>query len=78
MTTTTKTTSSEKLNVIDISEVYGEYIGKKIFLAINKTRTRVIATGKTPQSAYENAEREGYKYPIIMLAPPSESHAFLL
>ncbi|MFH1589432.1 MAG: DUF5678 domain-containing protein [archaeon] len=53
----------------DFQEVFGEYIGKHLYLAMNKEQSKVLATGDTPLEAIENAKEAGYKKPIIMLAP---------
>ena len=65
-------------DVPSVEEVFGKYYGKDLFLAVNKAHTKVIATGATPQKAYKNAEKKGYKYPIIILAPENETFALIL
>lgn len=72
---------AEALKQHDTSEfhkVFGEYIGQHIYLALNKSQTEIIATGKTPLQAIKKAHKRGYKHPIIIIAPQDENCGYLL
>lgn len=66
------------ISTSEFHKIFGKYIGKHIYLALNKKQTDVIATGKTPLQAIERAHALGYKHPIIMLAPINDNWGYLL
>ena len=65
-------------DVPSIETIFVDYYDREIFLALNRDRSKVIATGATPQKAHANSRKRGYKYPIIMRAPSSENYGFIL
>ena len=71
-------TSTKVNDVPSVEEVFGKYYDSEVFLALNRDQTKVIATGSTPQRAYANARRNGYKFPVIMKAPTSENSGYIL
>jgi len=71
-------TSVKDKDVPSVETLFGKYYDKEIFLALKRDRSEVVATGATPQKAYANARKRGYKFPIIMRAPSSENFGFIL
>ena len=72
------TSTSKIVDSTNVDSIFVGYYDKEIFLALNRDRSKVIATGATPQKAHANARKKGYKYPIIMRAPSSENYGFIL
>ena len=72
------TSTIKKVDIPNAEPIFGKYYDKEIFLALNRDRSKVIATGATPQKAYANALKKGFKFPIIMRAPSSENFGFTL
>ena len=71
-------TSVKDRHVPNVETLFEKYYDKEIFLALNRDRSKVVATGATPQKAYANALNKGFKFPIIMRAPSSKNFGFIL
>lgn len=50
----------------DLTEVLKKYA--EIWVALNKSLSKVISSGKTPQKALKKAQKEGYSDPYILWA----------
>ena len=71
-------TSVKDKDVPSVETIFGKYYDKEIFLALNRARSKVVATGSTPKKAYRNAIKNGYKFAIIVKAPKSEIKGLIL
>ncbi len=67
-----------KSRTVDFQKVFGKYLGKLVYLALNKDQTEVIAVGKTPLQAIEKAHELHCLDPVIMLAPPKDVWGYIL
>ncbi len=65
-------------SVINFTELFGDFLGKDIFLSLSSNRSEVIATGNTPGEARQSAMELGYLNPIIMKAPKDDSWFYIL
>lgn len=52
---------------IDWTELYKKYKG--FWVALKDDEVTVVATGKTPQEALENAKKKGYPDPYLTRVP---------
>jgi hypothetical protein len=52
---------------IDWTKIYKKYKG--LWVALSKDETTVLASGKTAKEAWENAQKKGYKKPILTRMP---------
>ncbi len=56
---------------IDFTHIYGDkkYKGKWVAVEDYKTKPKVVATGKSMKLAMEDADKKGYKLPLMMFIP---------
>jgi hypothetical protein len=52
---------------VDWTKIYKKYKG--LWVALRKDETTVLASGKTAKEAWENAQKKGYKKPILTRMP---------
>lgn len=53
--------------VIDWTKIYKKYKG--LWVALKNDEQTVISSGKTAKIAWENAQKKGYKNPILTKMP---------
>ena len=57
-----------KVNEIDLTELIRPYAKDHLWLALNKSLNRVLATGKTMKEAIDNAKKGSSEKPVIIQA----------
>lgn len=57
-----------KIKEINLTELVKPYAKDNLWLALNKSLNKVLATGRTMKEAIENAKRNGDEKPVIMQA----------
>ena len=72
------TITRENVDIPSVDAIFGKYFDKEIYLALNRERTKVVATGSTPKTAFRNARRNGYRFAVIVKAPKKDIHGLLL
>jgi hypothetical protein len=65
-----------KIKEINLTTLIKPYVKDNLWLALNKSLNKVLATGKTMKEAIENAKSSGEK-PVIMQAVQNYS-AYIL
>jgi uncharacterized ParB-like nuclease family protein len=66
----------KKIKEIDLTQLIKPYAKENLWLALNKSLNKVLATGKTMKEAIENAKNCGEK-PVIMQAVQNYSSYIL-
>jgi hypothetical protein len=57
-----------KIKEIDLTELIKPYSKENLWLALNKSLNKVLATGKTMKEAIDNAKKSSSEKPVIMQA----------
>jgi hypothetical protein len=60
---------------IDMTKIYKKYAG--MWVALDKSRTKALATGKTAKEALQAAKKQGIRNPIITKIP-TENFGYIL
>lgn len=60
---------------IDMTKIYKKYAG--MWIALDETRTRALATGKTAKEALQASKKQGIRNPIITKIP-TENFGYIL
>lgn len=63
------------MKAIDMTPIIKKYPG--YFVALSHDRKKVLGKGHTPEEAIEEANRKGYKDPILTKIP-NENRSYLL
>lgn len=56
-----------KIQTVDLSKILRDY--SNVWLALNPSSMKVVATGKEPKTALEKARKKGIDDPILTKAP---------
>jgi len=65
-------------DVIDFDSVYGDYLGKEVFLAMTPDFQEVIVSDVDPMVAFEKAIDAGHEDAVIMKAPKDRNCNLIL
>jgi len=57
-----------RIKEIDLTELIRPYAKDSLWLALNKSLNRVLATGKTMKEAIDNAKKGSSEKPVIIQA----------
>ena len=57
-----------KIKEVDLTELIRPYAKENLWLALNKSLNKVLATGKTMKEAIDNAKKGNSEKPVIMQA----------
>ncbi len=57
-----------KIKEVDLTELIRPYAKENLWLALNKSLNKVLATGKTMKEAIDNAKKGSSEKPVIMQA----------
>jgi hypothetical protein len=57
-----------KVTEINLSELIKPYAKENLWLALNKSLDRVLATGRTMKEAIDNAKKNSSEKPVIIRA----------
>lgn len=60
---------------IDMTKIYKKYAG--MWVALDKSRTKALATGKTARQALRASQKKGIRNPIITKIP-TENFGYIL
>ena len=66
-----------KIKEIDLTELIKPYAKDNLWLALNKSLNKVLATGKTVKEAIKNAKKNSSEKPVIIQAVQNYS-AYIL
>ena len=55
-----------KIKEIDLTELIRPYAKDSLWVALNKSLNRVLATGKTMKEAIDNAKKSSSEKPVII------------
>jgi len=56
----------DKLKETNLTEILKPYIKQNLWVALNKSQTKVIASGKTIEEAFNNAKNITNEKPVLM------------
>jgi len=56
----------KKIKEIDLTKILKPYVNKDIWVALNRSQTRVLASGKTINEVVESAKKISNEKPILM------------
>ena len=60
---------AEREDVIDYDSIYGEYLGKEVFLAMTPDFQEIVAVDENPLVTFEKAVSAGHENAVVMKAP---------
>ena len=60
---------------VDLTPITDKYAGK--FVALNKSMSKVYASGKSAESVIKSAEKQGHRHALITFIPKDNS-AYIL
>ena len=55
-----------KLKETNLTEILKPYIKQNLWVALNKSQTKVLASGKTIKEAFDNAKNMTDEKPVLM------------
>ena len=56
-----------KIQTVDLSKILRDY--SNVWLALNPSSMKVVATGKEPKTVLEKARKQGVDNPVLTKAP---------
>lgn len=55
-----------KVKEINLTKILKPYLNKDLWVALNRSQTKVLASGKTIDEAFNNAKKTSKEKPILM------------